>query len=390
MRGFLLFIVLPCSAEINHCKAPPQLDAESAVRCGQSFVATSPAAFQDSPVLQKFVRYFMVWRGWPLTPGIRIAVMITRRAFMPVMALGLTNCGQRHRKTLAVIPKANADLFFLTVRAGAERAAGDLDVAMTWNGPDHETEYSRQIQIVDATIARGVDGIAISATDDTALAGPLERAIRAGIPVTLFDSAAKIENYVSLIATDNYGAGCTAARSLAALLPETSAVAMLMQKPGGTSTELREHGFEETMAKEFPRLTIVARQFGMGDRAKSVAIAENILTAHPSVGGLFASSEACSLGAIRAIRARGLGGKIRLITFDVSDIHIEALRDGTAHAMLVQDAFRIGYETVKSLTDKLAGRAPARRLDIPARVLVKADLEKPEVLALLSPGLTKK
>jgi ribose transport system substrate-binding protein len=313
-------------------------------------------------------------------------VMLTRRAFMPGMALGFANCHKRQRKTLAVIPKANADLFFLTVRAGAERAASDLDVAMTWNGPDHETEYSRQIQIVDATIARGVDGIAISATDDTALAGPLERAIRAGIPVTLFDSAAKIENYVSLIATDNYGAGCTAARSLAGLLPPTSTVAMLMQKPGGRSTELREHGFEETMAKEFPGVTIVARQYGLGDRAKSVAIAENILTAHPKVGGMFASSEACSLGAIRAIRSRGLGGKIRLVTFDVSDIHIEALRDGTTDVMMVQDAFRIGYEAVKSLTDKLAMRGTARVLDIPARVVVRGDLGKAEVEALLRPG----
>ena len=315
--------------------------------------------------------------------------MITRRAFVPGMALGLTGCGRRQRKTLAVVPKANADLFFLTVRAGAERAAGELDVAMTWNGPDHETEYSRQIQIVDATIARGVDGIAISATEETALAGPLERAIRAGIPVTMFDSAAKIENYVSLIATDNYGAGCTAARRLAALLPETSTVAMLMQKPGGTSTELREHGFAETMGKEFPRVTIVARQYGMGDRAKSVAIAENILTAHPTVGGLFASSEACSLGAIRALRSRGLGSKVKLITFDVSDIHVEALRDGTADVMMVQDAFRIGYEAVKSLADKLAMRAVVRRVDIPARVLVKADLDKPDVQALLGPKLIK-
>ncbi len=316
--------------------------------------------------------------------------MTTRRYFIPAAALTLTNCGRGHRRTLAVIPKANADLFFLTVHAGAERAARDLNISMMWSGPDHETDYSRQIQLVDAMIARHVDGLAISATDDRALIGPLERAIQAGIPVTIFDSAVNIEDYVSLIATDNYGAGCTAARSLAAILPEGGGVAMLMQKPGGTSTELRERGFEETLAKEFPRLTILARQYGMGDRAKSMAIAENILTANPNLAGIFASSEACSIGAIRAIRARGLSKKIKLITFDVSDIHIEALRDGTADVMLVQDAFRIGYEAVKSLAEKLAGRVPGRRLDIPARVVVRADLDKPEVRALLDPALTTK
>jgi ribose transport system substrate-binding protein len=287
---------------------------------------------------------------------------------------------------LAVIPKANADLFFLTVHAGAEGAARKMNVDITWSGPDRETDYGRQIQIVDVMIARRVDGLAISATDDRALIGPLQRVSQAGIPITIFDSALAIESYVSLVATDNFGAGCTAARLLATLLPDAGKIAMLMQKPGGVSTELRERGFEETLERESPRLRIVARQFGMGDRARSMAVAENFLTAHPDLTGIFASSEASSIGSIRAIRSRRRSGMIRLITFDVSDIHLEALRDGTADVMLVQDAYRIGYEAVKSLTDKLNGRIPARRIEIPARAVRKEDLDKPEVKELVDVG----
>ena len=69
---------------------------------------------------------------------------------------------------------------------------------------------------------------------------PLERAIRAGIPVTVFDSAVNIKDYVSFIATDNYAAGCTAARTLAGFMGGNGEVGMVMQKPGGTSTVLRE------------------------------------------------------------------------------------------------------------------------------------------------------
>ena len=79
-----------------------------------------------------------------------------------------------------------------------------------------------------------------------------------------------------------------------------------------------------------------------------------------------------------------MSGRIKLITFDVSDIHVEALRDGTSNVMLVQDAFRIGYEAVKSLSDKLSGETPARQqLDIPARTVVKADLDQPVLKKLL-------
>jgi len=162
-----------------------------------------------------------------------------------------------------------------------------------------------------------------------------------------------------------------------------------MQKPGGTSTVLRERGFDETMSQEFPGIQIAARQYGMADPAKSRAAAENILTAHPDLAGIFASSEAASLGTIQAIRSRNLSGKVKLVTFDFSESHVEALKDGTIDLMLVQDPFRIGYEAVKSLAEKLSGKTPVKRLDLPARVIVKADLDKPDVRALLSPEWMK-
>jgi ribose transport system substrate-binding protein len=312
--------------------------------------------------------------------------MVTRRVVLEASLLAcLSGCRRTGQKIIGVIPKATSHLFFVSVHAGVEQAARDLHVDVLWNGPDNETDYTRQIEIVDAMVARQVDALAISATEERALVAPLERAIRAGIPVTVFDSAVAIDNYVSFIATDNYGAGCTAARTLAGLIAGKGGVGMVMQKPGGTSTVLRERAFEETIAKEFPGVRIVAQQFGMADAARSRASAENILTAHPDLAGLFASSEAASIGAIQAARSRGMSGKIKLVTFDFSPTHLEALKDGTVDVMLVQDPFRIGYEAVKSLAEKLSGRVPARRLDLPVRLIVKADLAKPAVQALLFP-----
>jgi ribose transport system substrate-binding protein len=274
------------------------------------------------------------------------------------------------------------------VHAGVDRAAHDFHVSVLWNGPYDETDYTRQIQIVDAMVARQVDALAISATDERALAASLERAIRAGIPVTIFDSGVNIPDYVSFIATDNYQAGCTAARRLATLIADKGEVGMVMQKPGGTSTVLREQGFEQTITKEFPAIRIAARQYGMADPARSRAAAENILTGHPALAGMFASSEAASIGTIHAIRSRNLSGKIKLITFDTSEDHVQGLKDGTVDVMLVQDSFRLGYEAVKSLAEKLRGQTPAKRLELPVHEIVKADLDKPEVRALLFPKLS--
>ena len=220
---------------------------------------------------------------------------------------------------------------------------------MEWT--DNETDYTRQIEIVDAMVSRRVDALAISATEERALVAPHERAIRAGIPVTIFDSAVGIDNYVSFVATDNYGAGCTAARTLAALISGKGDVGMVMQKPGGTSTVLRERAFAETMSREFPGVNIVARQFGMADPARSRAVAENILTSHPDLVGLFASSEAASIGSIQAVRSRNLSGKMKLVTFDFSDIHVEA-RQAAGYAMTQVEAL---YRTIEDRFHALPG-----------------------------------
>jgi ribose transport system substrate-binding protein len=311
-------------------------------------------------------------------------VLARRRLLLAPAILCGAACRRSRNKLIAVVPKATSHLFFVSIHAGVNRAAKEFHVDVLWNGPNEETDHTRQIQIVDAMVARRVDALAISATDERALAAPVERAIRAGIPVTVFDSGVNVEDYVSFVATDNYGAGSTAARTLARLIGGNGTVGMVMHKPGGTSTVLREQGFEATMKTEFPAIVIVARQFGMSDAARSRAAAENILSAHPRLSGIFASSEASSLGSIHAIRSRGLSGKTKLVTFDFSDTHVEALRDGTIGVMLVQDPVHIGYQAVRSLAVKLAGGSPQRRIDLPARAIVKADLGNPEVRSLLS------
>jgi ribose transport system substrate-binding protein len=304
-----------------------------------------------------------------------------RRHLLPLAALA--SCARSGRKRIAVVPKAVSHLFFLSVKRGADAAGEKAGADILWNGPNEENDNNRQIQIMDSLIAQRVDGIALSATDERALAGPAERAVKAGIPLSVFDSGVNYDGYVTFVATGNREAGVSAARRLAAMIGGKGKLVMVMHRTGGLSTVLREQGFEETIRREFPGITLAQGQYGMADPARARAAAENILTANPDLGGMFATSEASSLGAIQALRSRGRNGQVKLITFDSSDTHIEALKDGTTNIMMVQDAFRIGFEAVNSLIRKIRGENPERRIDLPARHVTARDLSDPGVRALL-------
>ncbi len=313
-----------------------------------------------------------------------------RRGLVPALVcLALAGCQGSKKKVIGVVPKATSHLFWLSVQAGSFAAGRELGVDVVWNGPSQETEYSRQIQIIDSLIARHVDGLAIAATDRTAVVQPVDRAAAAKIPVTIFDSGLESENYLTFVATNNFEAGQMAARKLAELLDRKGKVAVVLHAPGSFSTMERERGFKEVIAKEFPGIQIVAEQFGMSDRAKARAAAENMLAAHPDLDGMFASAEPSSVGASLAVKARDLAGKVKLVAFDSSEGMVEDLKNGVIHAMVVQDPYRIGYEAVRTLVDHLNGKKVPKRIDLSARVLVKADLDKPEVMKLLFPDLTK-
>src|SRR3712207_3473179 len=95
--------------------------------------------------------------------------------------LACTACNRNRQKRIAVIPKGTSHVFWLSVREGAMKAGKDLNVEILWNGPSLETEYSRQIQILDSMIAQRVDGIAIAAAERKALVAGVERATAQGI-----------------------------------------------------------------------------------------------------------------------------------------------------------------------------------------------------------------
>ena len=302
-------------------------------------------------------------------------------------ALGTGACNRSDRTRIGVVPKAVAHAFWQSVHAGAVAAGREADVDIEWKGPPTETDFSRQIEIVDAMINARVDGIVIAPTEATALVTVVERAAKEGIPVAIFDSGINTESYVSFVATNNYDAGVLAARQLAELLDSKGRIVVVKMVPGSASTTQREKGFEETLSRDFPEIRILAEQYCMSDRARALAVSENMLTAHPDVNGLFASAEPGTIGAAKALRSRGLSDKVWMVGFDFSDTIEKDLKDGVVDALVVQDPFNIGYAAVKTIVAKLNGETPEKRINSPATIVTADNLSDPNIDALVHPDL---
>jgi ribose transport system substrate-binding protein len=300
-----------------------------------------------------------------------------------------TACRKKDSLVIAVVPKGQSQIYWQTVHAGTIAAGREMGVQILWNGPASEIDLTRQINIVDDFINQRVDGIVLAPAHGESLVPIVERAAQERIPVAIIDSGIRTEKYLTYVSTDNYRGGILAARRMGQVLASGGKIAMLGNIPGSVSTTERENGFRTTLAAESPLCQIVEFQYGMADRAKCLAVAEDILTAHPDLQGMFCSNEAGTLGAVQAAKSKGVAGRLRIVGFDTSPTLLEDLKSGYIDSLVVQNPFRMGYLAVEAMVSQLRGKPPEKRIDTGATVVTAANLNEPAIQELVNPPIGK-
>ena len=156
-------------------------------------------------------------------------------------------------------------------------------------------------------------------------------------------------------------------------------------QPGSASTIARELGFEDKIKQAYPGIKIVDKRYGMAEVAKSMAVAENMLTAFPDLDGMFGSERSrvpwCAARALTSAKS-----KVKLVGFDSSPTLIEGLKDGVIDSLVTQNPFDMGYKVVKAAVSKLNGGTVDHIQNLPAVVVTKANLDEPAIQRAALPG----
>ncbi len=312
---------------------------------------------------------------------------VTVGLWICLLACALASCNRRHVTTIAVIPKASADIFWQSVHAGAAKAGHDNHIHILWDGPPNETDIATGMQIVETMINRKVDAIALSPSDRSAFKIVVDRAAAAGIPVVIYDSAIDTDNYFSYVATDNYLGGQMGADRLGLILHGKGKIVMVKTTPGGASTTAREDGFRNEIKRKFPQIQILDERFGMASIAQSINVTENMMTAHPDLDGMFCSNESGSAGAAQALKARH--SKLKLVGFDSSPMLINELKAGWIESLVIQDPFKMGEIATLQAVKGLRRESAEKKIFLPPRVVNLDNLNEPAIQLQLHPDLDR-
>jgi len=319
----------------------------------------------------------------------RLVIIIGLLALVgAAVGIGLSRRGGGSGEALrvAVIPKGTTHDFWNAVLAGARAAGEESGAQILWNGPDREGDRERQIQIVEDVIVGHVAAIVLAPTDSKALVPVVSRARAAKIPCVIIDSALDGSDPVSFIATDNYQGGVIAARRMAEVLGEGGGkVAVLKYMAGSASTTRRERGFIETVTKSFPNLDIVEERYGMDTVETALSAAEDVLTRHGELDGIYAVNESTSRGALQALTSQGRAGQVKMIGFDASEPLLTGVREGHIDSLVVQNPYRMGYEGVRAAVAAARGESVESRVDTGVELVTSENIDSEATQQLLDP-----
>jgi ribose transport system substrate-binding protein len=317
--------------------------------------------------------------------------VLLRMAFAVCALALLAGCDRDGGKTLrvAVIPKGTTHLHWRSVEAGAQKAAKEFGVEVIWKGPLTENDVAQQIGLVEQFTQEGVSGIAVAPLDANQLRRPIQQAAAKGIPVVIFDSSVNGEagkDYISYVATDNKKGGVLGGEELARLLGGKGKVVMVRYNVGSASTDQREAGFLEVMAKN-PGIEVIEKdQYSgatVGDAQKK---AENMLDRLKEADGIFCPNESSTQGFLNVLKANGLAQKKVFVGFDASPSLVSALKAGDVQALVAQNPTHMGYETVRVMAAHLKGQKYEQNVDTGCGLVTKSNLDTPEVKRLLGEG----
>ena len=174
---------------------------------------------------------------------------------------------------------------------------------------DANFEPDKQVSDVETVLARKPNVIVSIPADPVATAGAYRQAADAGVKLVFMDNVPKGmvagRDYVSAVSADNVGNGVVSAHLMADTVGGRGEIGVIYHEADFQVTRQRLQGFEETMARDYPNISIVERKGVTGPdfAGQAQAATTAMLVKHQHLAGIWGVWDVPTEGVIAAARA---------------------------------------------------------------------------------------
>jgi len=201
-------------------------------------------------------------------------------------------------------------------------------------------------------VKRGVQAIILTAGNPTGLTPLINEAEEKGIRVVCVSTDAPDSRRSSIVCVDPWINGCLAGELMGKLVAPGSAVAVVTGMLITEDHHKKTDGFSDAFPRHCPLGKVVSVIEGHEDESESFEKAFDLLGRIPTLSGLYVNTVNC-LPVCRALAARRLDGRIKLITTDLFAEMSPYFENGTITASIYQRPYRQGHIAARLAADNL-------------------------------------
>ena len=308
-------------------------------------------------------------RIWILS-ALMVGIML-----LPLVS-GCNRADTTPKRRIVIVTKALDSEFWQTLKSGAEEAARQHpDVELSVLAPEREINIDQQVSIIEDQILKKVSALAVVPGGIAEVSPVLDKAKAAGIPVLIVDNDTPWPGKLSYIGTDNRLGGKLAGDYVVKLLGGRGKVAIVRGILGVTSHEDRVAGFQQAIAQA-PGIQIVTIQPANSERASALTVMENILTSNPELNAVFATSDQMALGAMEAVAAQHMTGKVMVVGFDAGKEAVRGVKSGEISAVIAQYPANMGKQAVEAAIKAIQGEPIAKVIDTGTALVTKENADE--------------
>lgn len=249
--------------------------------------------------------------------------------------------------------------FYTSVQCGAQDAAKQYGIDLKWTGST-DWDISKEMPFINAAMQLKPKAIIFSPTDSTALVPIAKQMTKQGIfPLTVDAPLAKPVD-VANFQSNHFAGGVAAAKAMIQLTGGKGTFLDIDLKPGLPDIGARTRGFVTTMKARGAKVLPVI--YPGTDSSKAAAMVSATIRAHPDLTGVYVTHSAAAQGASAAIKQAKKEGKIKLIAFDGDPQQIVDLKRGVYDALVVQEPYQMGFQSVKLAGQLARGQIKASQV----------------------------
>jgi len=279
---------------------------------------------------------------------------------------GTTDEGAAEAGGLIAIITPSPDNPFFKAEADAAQAEAE-SLGYETSVSSHDDDPNKQSELIDAAISNGAKAIILDNAGADASIGPVQKATDAGIPVFLIDREINATGIAkSQIVANNAQGAAAVAEEFVAALPEGGKYIELTGKESDTNAGVRSEAYASVIS-QYPNLTSVAQETANWSQDEAFTKIETLLQRDPDIQGIIAGNDTMALGAVAAVEAAGLTGKVIIAGFDGSPDAVAAITDGKLLATGLQPAVLISQLAVQQadafITDGETGEDEKQSID---------------------------